>query len=64
MAFDPTQHAEADIDAELEDRPIGGLGIHLVRTIMDIVEYQRTADDYNRITLTKALNTKHSTINK
>ena len=64
VAFDPTQHAEADIDAELEDRPIGGLGIHLVRTIMDIVEYQRTADGYNRITLTKALNTKHSTINK
>ena len=63
VAFDPTQHAEADIDAELEDRPIGGLGIHLVRTIMDIVEYQRTADGYNRITLTKALNTKHSTIN-
>ena len=64
VAFDPTQHAEADIDAELEDRPIGGLGIHLVRTIMDTVEYQRTADGYNRITLTKALNTKHSTINK
>ena len=64
VAFDPTQHAEADIDTELEDRPIGGLGIHLVRTIMDIVEYQRTADGYNRITLTKALNTKHSTINK
>ena len=64
VAFDPTQHAEADIDAELEDRPIGGLGIHLVRTIMGIVEYQRTADGYNRITLTKALNTKHSTINK
>ena len=64
VAFDPTQHAETDIDAELEDRPIGGLGIHLVRTIMDIVEYQRTADGYNRITLTKALNTKHSTINK
>ena len=56
VAFDPTQHAEADIDAELEDRPIGGLGIHLVRTIMDTVEYQRTADGYNRITLTKTLN--------
>ena len=55
VAFDPTQHAEADIDAELEDRPIGGLGIHLVRTIMDTVEYQRTADGYNRITLTKTL---------
>lgn len=53
--FDPTQHAEVDIDAELDERTIGGLGIHLVRTIMDTVEYQRTADGYNRLVLTKKL---------
>ena len=58
-AFDPTQHAEVDIDAELEERTIGGLGIHLIRTIMDTVEYQRTADGYNRLVLTKTLNIKH-----
>ena len=55
-AFDPTQHAEVDINAELDERTIGGLGIHLVRTIMDTVEYQRTADGYNRLVLTKTLN--------
>jgi sigma-B regulation protein RsbU (phosphoserine phosphatase) len=54
-AFDPTQHEEVDIDAELDERAIGGLGIHLVRTIMDKVEYQRTADGYNRLVLTKRI---------
>jgi len=53
--FDPTQHAEVDIDAGLDERDIGGLGIHLVRTIMDTVEYQRTTDGYNRLVLTKEL---------
>ena len=52
-AFDPTQHAEVDIDAGLDERSIGGLGIHLIRTIMDTVEYQRTADGYNRLVLKK-----------
>lgn len=51
-AFDPTQHEEVDIDAELDERAIGGLGIHLIRTIMDTVEYQRTSDGYNRLVLT------------
>ena len=59
VAFDPTQHTAVDIEAGLEDRAIGGLGIHLVRTIMDTMEYQRTADGYNRLVLTKSLNLTH-----
>ena len=39
--FDPTEAPEADTTASVEDRPIGGLGIHLVRTIMDSVTYKR-----------------------
>jgi len=54
-AFDPTQHVEVDIEAELDERTIGGLGIHLVRTIMDTVSYERTEDGYNRLVLTKNL---------
>jgi sigma-B regulation protein RsbU (phosphoserine phosphatase) len=53
--FDPTQQTEVDIDAELDERPIGGLGIHLVKTIMDTVAYQRTDDGYNRLVLTKKI---------
>ena len=61
-AFDPTQHAEVDINAELDERSIGGLGIHLVRTIMDTVAYQRTPDGYNRLVLTKNLQPQNSNL--
>ena len=42
--FDPTQVKEVDINLPLEERPIGGLGIHLVRSIMDEVSYERLGD--------------------
>ena len=37
--FDPTARPPVDITARAEDRPIGGLGIHLVLKIMDQVTY-------------------------
>jgi anti-sigma regulatory factor (Ser/Thr protein kinase) len=40
-AFDPLQAAPPDLEAPLEDRPVGGLGIHLVRSVMNTVEYDR-----------------------
>ncbi len=40
-AFDPLQAEIPDLDLSIEDRPIGGLGILLVRDIMDSVAYQR-----------------------
>ncbi len=40
-AFDPLQAEVPDTDLGLEERPIGGLGILLVRDIMDSVAYQR-----------------------
>ena len=42
-AFDPLAAPPPDVDAALEDRPVGGLGIYLVREMMDEVTYQRTA---------------------
>ena len=50
--FDPTAVPEVDISASVEDRPIGGLGIHLVRTIMDGVGYRRI-EGKNVLTMTK-----------
>ena len=50
--FDPTARPDADISASLEDRPIGGLGIHLVRSIMDAVSYEYR-DGRNILTMTK-----------
>ena len=52
--FDPTAQPTVDVDADLDMRPIGGLGIHLYSTIMDSVTYRRT-DGANVLTLTKAL---------
>ena len=53
--FDPTRLADVDVDAVLEERQIGGLGIHLVKNIMDNVHYERTADGYNVLTMTKQI---------
>ena len=50
--FDPTARDEVDITASVEDRPIGGLGIHLIRQIMDAVLYERVRDK-NVLYLTK-----------
>jgi sigma-B regulation protein RsbU (phosphoserine phosphatase) len=54
-AFDPTAKAEVNIDLEVEDRQIGGLGIHLVRNIMDNIKYERK-DGKNVLTLYKNKN--------
>ena len=52
VAFDPTVVPEADTTLSAAERAIGGLGIHLVRQIMDEVRYQRL-DDKNILTLIK-----------
>jgi anti-sigma regulatory factor (Ser/Thr protein kinase) len=54
LPFDPlSQSALPDVDAEIEDRAIGGLGVHLVRNMTVKQEYQRV-NGCNRITLTFA----------
>ncbi|MBR5804305.1 MAG: ATP-binding protein [Bacteroidaceae bacterium] len=52
--FDPTQIPDADITLSAEERSIGGLGIFLIRQIMNTVEYQRI-DGKNVLTLGKDL---------
>jgi len=39
--FDPTSVSRADTTLTVEDRPIGGLGILLVRNLMDTINYER-----------------------
>ncbi|MDV7396276.1 ATP-binding protein, partial [Arthrospira platensis SPKY1] len=41
-AYDPTLAAEPDIQLPAEDRGIGGLGIFLIRKMMDEVQYTRS----------------------
>lgn len=52
--FDPTAKPEVDITKSAEDRAIGGLGIHLIRQIMDRINYERI-DGHNILTLIKKL---------
>ena len=54
IPFDPTRKPDADIGLSAEERAIGGLGIHLVRQLMDVIEYERI-DDKNILTLIKKL---------
>lgn len=50
--FDPANVTPPDLEASLEDRPIGGLGWHLIRGVMDEVRYDSDAAG-NRLTLVK-----------
>ena len=52
VPFDPTAAADPDLAADLKDRPIGGLGIFLVKRIMDEVTYTRKGDK-NILSMTK-----------
>ena len=54
IPFDPTKKEDADISLSAEERPIGGLGIFLVRQIMDEIRYERK-DNKNILTLVKKL---------
>ncbi len=55
VPFDPTQQIDPDVTQSAEERPIGGLGIFLVRQIMDDIRYERK-EDKNILTLVKSLN--------
>lgn len=52
IPFDPTAKDEVDTTLSAEERPIGGLGIHLVRQLMDSINYERI-DGKNVLTLRK-----------
>ncbi len=52
--FNPLMAPEVDLNAALSERRVGGLGVHLVRRLMDQVRYQRRAGG-NRLTLVKRL---------
>lgn len=54
VAFDPLQKEDPDITLPIEEREVGGLGIFIIKTIMDTVDYKRE-DGKNILTLTKKL---------
>ena len=52
IPFDPTSAADPDLEPDVAQRPVGGLGIFLVKRIMDEVTYSRT-DGKNILSMTK-----------
>ncbi len=57
VPFNPLAETAPDTTLSIEDRPIGGLGIHIVVNMVDDISYQRTADK-NVLTLTKSFQSK------
>lgn len=51
--FDPTAVSDPDLTSSLEERQLGGLGIHLMRALMDDLDYRRSGD-VNILRLRKA----------
>ena len=50
LPFDPFAQSEADTSLSVDEREIGGLGIHLVKNLMDDASYERHLDS-NVVTL-------------
>ncbi|MCC6300773.1 MAG: ATP-binding protein [Anaerolineales bacterium] len=53
LPFDPSEVPMPDLQADLADRKIGGLGIFLMRKLMDEVHYRSNADKSNVLTMIK-----------
>ena len=54
--FDVTKAPEVDVDLPIEQRTPGGLGLHLIRRMVDSIEYQYTKENrQSRITFRKTL---------
>ena len=54
VEYDPLKKTDPDVSLSAEDREIGGLGIFLVKKIMDGVEYKRDGEK-NVLTVVKKL---------
>jgi len=52
-AFDPTAYPSPDLTLPLEKRPLGGMGVHLARTLTDGMRHRILPGGGNEITLEK-----------
>lgn len=43
-AFNPLDIPKPDLRPDIDRRPVGGLGVHIVRSLMDALEYRRVND--------------------
>ncbi|HSC35472.1 MAG TPA: ATP-binding protein [Thermodesulfobacteriota bacterium] len=52
--FNPLEYKTPDLQCPIDERPVGGLGIYLVRTYMNELEYHRVGGK-NRLTMRKSI---------
>ena len=57
--FDPTDAPDFDVDAPLEERRAGGMGIHLVRKLVDFLEYRYSEERRQGRTTFRKLSPPH-----
>jgi len=55
-AFDPVAMTPPDLDEATQTREIGGLGVHLTRSVMDSIAYEYK-DGLNQVSVAKKINT-------
>ena len=53
--FDPSSVPEPNVKADLSERKIGGLGMYLMRKLMDEVSYESSAERGNVLTMVKRM---------
>jgi serine phosphatase RsbU (regulator of sigma subunit)/anti-sigma regulatory factor (Ser/Thr protein kinase) len=51
--FSPWDVQTPDIHADWDKRDIGGLGLHFIKELFDSIDYQKTEDNFNQLTLEK-----------
>ena len=54
-SFDPSSVPEPNVKADLSERKIGGLGMYLMRQLMDEVSYESSPQAGNTLTMVKRL---------
>lgn len=53
--FDPESISTPDLDADLEERKVGGLGLYFMRQVMDEVKFHFDSKEGNELTMIKHL---------
>ena len=56
--FDPEEASTPDVDAHWKHRNIGGIGLFLIKELVDEMHYQGNSETGNRMILTKRLSSK------
>jgi len=55
VAFDPSEVGEPQLGDDLAKRPLGGLGMHFMRSLMDEVHFEFNPSEGNLLTMSKRL---------